>query len=476
MSSRHVGLEHYLWTRRGEMSGRQLLRLMERHLLDRCPECRAEWEALSEEEKAYVDELLGRDADDLRDSELLVGPADVSEEIAPDPSRYASAFDGAARQVSAAARQLRFERKRAGKDLARLMALPADERLAAIRRSRKRYRTAAMAQLLVEEARTRVRRSPDESLAVLDLVRPTLEAIPGALGREWARALEAVAHGLRANALRVAGDLPAADQAFRVLRRRLAAAPLDEPAPVEAELASLEASLRRDQRRYDEAAVLLDRAAVLYEAEGEAEGLARVLIQRAEVSQHFDRHPAALADLQRARELLDPERQPFLHLLATVSTVPTLLDLGRGREAERVLCAAEGLQVADEPWWRLRFRFLAGRAAVALREHERAEKLLEEARRGFLEQGLVYDAAAAALELAVVALHQGDTRRVREMTREIAPVFERCGVVRDALAALALFEQAKRADAAALALAAALRRHLAEAQARRRPGTGPRSS
>lgn len=462
MASDHVGMEHYLGVERGEASPEELLRRMHRHVLDGCPECLREWEALSDEERAYLGRFWGREE---VEPILVVASPTASAGRPGQPSPYAAAFTAGAKAVAAAGKQLALERNRARKDLAKLLAMPAGERLAAFRRSRKRFRSAMLAQLLVEEARTRVRRSPAEALEVLDLVRPTLEVVPGALGREWARGLEVVAEALRANALRVGGDLLAADRAFREVRRRLGAARLAEPAPIEAEVASLEASLRRDQRRYDEAGVLLDRAVLLYEAEGEGEGLARALIQRADIRQLFSEHQTALADLECARALLHPERQPFLHLCTTVGAVTILLDLGRPLEAERILAQAEAVPAADEPWWRLRFRFLGGRIAVALADLGRASALLAEARQGFLDQGLPYDAAAAALELALVALHQGDTRRVRELAREIAPVFRGCGVVREALATLALFEQAERADAAALALAAALRRHLAEAGA-----------
>lgn len=457
----HVGLEHYLAVRRGKEGAGELLRRMHRHVLEGCPECRRQWEALVGEEKADLGELLAGER------------GEVPFDPAPPPpragrparlARYATAFSSAAEKVNEAATALQWERTMAQRNLAKLLSYAPSQRRAALRRSRQRFRSPALAMHLVQEARTRVRRSPAEALELLNLVRPVLEIIPGALGQEWAVGLELVASALRANALRVSGDLNAADRAFRDTRRMLARAELADPAPIEAEVASLEASLRRDQRRYDEAAVLLDRAVLLYEAEGETEGLARALIQRADIRQLFEQHEAALVDLEQARGLVHHERQPFLHLLAVVSSVPTLLDIGRARDAERVLAMAAANPATGEPWWRLRILHLRGRIALALLDLERAAHLLTGVREGSIELGLPYDTAAATLELAVVALYQGDTRRVRELAREIAPLFEGCGVVREALAALALFEKAKRADAPALALAAALRRHLAAAQ------------
>lgn len=455
MPSEHVGLEHYLWVKSGRMQPGELLRLIHRHVLDGCEECRREWDELVEGEHGDLREMLVGAPGELPFDVPLSPTAGRPERPAP----YASAFAAADRQITAAETALKRDRTRARKELAALLELPAGERLTAIRRSRRRYRSPAFAHLLVEDARTRVRRSPREALEVLDLVRPALELIPGALAREWARALAVRAEAHRANALRVTGDLHAADRHFREVRRRLADAEIEDAA-VEAEVASLEASLRRDQRRYEEAAVLLDRAVVIYETVREGEGLARVLIQRAEIGQHFDRHDDAFADLERARTLLDPERQPFLYLCTVIGGVPTLLDSGRYREAERVLTQAEGTVAAAEPWWRLRFRFLAGRVALGLGELDRAALLLDEARQGFSAQGLAADAALAALEIALVSLRQGRTAEVRALARQIAPTLQRHGVDREALATLALFERSVQADAAALALAAELRRHV----------------
>lgn len=461
MGSEHVGMERYLEVDRGEAPAGDLLRRMQRHVLDRCPDCRREWESLEPAEREFLGSLLGRDEGEL--TVVLAAPP-VPGGQPERAQRYAAAFDAAARQVTAAAKALNVERGRARRDLARLLKLHAADRVAALRRSRTRYRSVALAHLLVDEARSRVRRSPAEALEVLDLVRPTLEVIPGALGREWARALEVVAGALRANALRVSGDLHAADRLFREVRHQLNVAQLDDPEPVEAELASLEASLRMEQARYHEAADLLHRAVVLYEAEGDSEGLARALIQRAEVHQHFERHEPALEDLERARELLDPEKQGFLYLCTSMGSVRTLLDLQRVNEAERVLSAAEASPAAAEPWWQLRIRHLRGRLALARRDLQRAATLLTGVHEECVARCLPLDAAAAALELALVALHEGDLRRVQELAREIAPVFRDCGVVRDALAAVALLERAESADAAVLSQAAVLRRYLAAAR------------
>ena len=356
------------------------------------------------------------------------------------------------------ARRLRLARRWAREDLLRLLATPADGWSEMVRSARTRFRSRATIELVVEHGRELTRPDPRRAAELLAFVPELLLWTPGGLETAWGRDLAVRAEARRANALRVAGDLPAADRLFGEVRRRLAARPAADPV-LYAEVASLEASLRRDQRRFAEAAELLDRAVLVSNEAGHHEGLARALIKRADVAQCLDRHEDALADLARARGLLDPEAQAHLYVLTVVGAVPTLLELGRPAEAERVLLEAEdAFAAAVEPWWALRFRHQQGQAAHAQRHHERALRLLGEARQGFIEQKLPYDAAAASLDLALVHLDRGDAAEVQRLTRQIAPIFRAVGVEREALAALRLFQQATAEDA---------RRHLAAAQAER---------
>jgi tetratricopeptide (TPR) repeat protein len=462
----HVGVEHYVYLLRGAMKPGELLQRIHRHVLDGCATCREAWDGLVSGQRRDLRELLAGYDEAIPFDSTPPPPTPLTR-----PSPYETAFSTRARTLARAAQRLAEDRRQARRQLAELLAIPAGRRERVIERAQNRWRTPAFAHLLVEEARERVRRSPREAQELLDLVHPVLLWTPGAHGTDWAQALLVRAEAHRANALRVAGDLPAAERRFLALRRRLRVEPVADPA-VDAEVASLEASLRADQRRDVDAVELLDGAVIVYEAVSEREGLARVLIQRAAVLQDLDRGEEALGDLDRARGLLDPREQSFLYLFTVVGTVPLLLDEGRPEEAEQLLAEAERtVAAAREPWWGLRFRYLAGRAAFALGELGQAEIRLREARDGFLAQGLPQDTANASLDLALVHLHQGRTAEVRRLCREIAPYFEGCGVERDALAILALFARATAADAAALA--AELRRHLERAATARRAAPPP---
>lgn len=460
--AKHVALEHYLLLFRGKMTPGEMLKRIHRHVLEGCESCREGWNELVEGQRVDIGELLaGLNEPIPFDS---TPPADTP---VLKPSPYESAFSAAARRVTDAADRLAKEKRHARRELKTLLAIAPAKRRQAIVTSKTSFRSPALANLLVEEARERVRSSWQEAIELLELANKVVVWSADGPTSTWGRSLLVRIEAHRANARRVAGDLGDAERRFRTVRHHLAVDPIADPS-LDAEVASLEASLRADQARLDEAITLLDQAVLIYQEVEEREGLARVLIKRASVAQEFERHEQALADLERARGLVDPRKQGFLYLFTVVGSAPILLDLERYEEAEQmVVDAEESFTATAEPWWSLRLRYFRGRAALGRGDLERASDLLGDARQGLLDQELPHDAAAASLHLALVYLHQGRTADVRRLCREIAPIFQGCGVERTALASLALFEQATAADAVALIQVAELRRHLRAARAAR---------
>jgi tetratricopeptide (TPR) repeat protein len=91
-----------------------------------------------------------------------------------------------------------------------------------------------------------------------------------------------------------------------------------------------------------------------------------------------------------------------------------------------------------------RLRWAEGRIAAGLGEAGRAEEAFQEVRRALVEQGIGYDAALYA--------RQGRTAEMKELAGEMLPIFQAADVHREALAALAVFQQAAAREAATLEL------------------------
>lgn len=101
MHSEHIGIEHYEWVRRGEMTPGELLRRLYQHVLDRCPGCRREWEALAAGQHAGFWQLLVGGVSELP-LDLIAPPLPAGRPQRP--SRYDSAFGASAKKLTAAAR------------------------------------------------------------------------------------------------------------------------------------------------------------------------------------------------------------------------------------------------------------------------------------------------------------------------------------------------------------------------------------
>ncbi len=99
-----------------------------------------------------------------------------------------------------------------------------------------------------------------------------------------------------------------------------------------------------------------------------------------------------------------------------------------------------------EPWTQLRLGWLRGDIAAGQGDLAAAERAYLEVRDGFVAQGIGYDAAIVSLDLAVLYLRQGRRAEVRRLAEEMIPLFQAQDVHREALAALALFQEAARQD------------------------------
>jgi tetratricopeptide (TPR) repeat protein len=264
------------------------------------------------------------------------------------------------------------------------------------------------------------------------------------------------------------GDLRAAEAAFAATRERLAAATLDEPA-LHCEVCSLEASLRRDQRRFDEAELLLDRAVLLGRLGSDERAVAKALIQQADVLVERDEVDRAVEGLREALSLLDEESDR--HLFACAIGTLTLVECERGAfaAADALLRRHRELLVGDgASWSMMRVLVLEGRIAHGLGRLADAESSFVAAHGLCHGETREYDAALIALDLAVLYAEQGRFAEVRRIARGVQPAFESREVHREATAALVLFQQAAAAERVTVEAMRSLRDVL-HRRSRRRP-------
>ena len=142
-----------------------------------------------------------------------------------------------------------------------------------------------------------------------------------------------------------------------------------------------------------------------------------------------------------------------------------LVEVGREVEAESLFEQIQPMYDAyADPLTSLRRIWLEGHLAKARRDLDAAASAYSGASRAFLARGNGYDAALAALDLAVVYAEQGRTAELKRVAEEIVPIFESQQVHREAAAALMLFHDAVRAEQVTLRYLVELSRYMERAR------------
>jgi tetratricopeptide (TPR) repeat protein len=220
-----------------------------------------------------------------------------------------------------------------------------------------------------------------------------------------------------------------------------------------ARLLDLEASLRSSQRRLPETLELLDHVYRIYLQVGENHLAGRALISKGINTAYDDRPAEALRHLRDGLSLINPESDPRLAAIGRYELVHSLVDCGEFRQAGQALLES-GLRdsFAQDPLNLARLRWLEGKIHAGLGKLWRADQVLAEVRKGFLERGQDYDAALVGLDLAAVWLQQGNNAAVRELAEEILETFAALRIQREGLKAVRFFREACRREMATPAL------------------------
>jgi tetratricopeptide (TPR) repeat protein len=227
----------------------------------------------------------------------------------------------------------------------------------------------------------------------------------------------------------------------------------------------LKASLRRDQRRFDESLRLLRRAIDLFLSHGERHRAGRSLVKASTVQYHAGNPEEAIFLLNKSLPLIDPEQEPRLLLCARHNLVDYMAGSGRFLEAQRLYRDARPLYRSfNEPWVQNRRRWVRGKISKGLGQLQHAETRLLAARDGFVAEGVPYDTALVSLELALLYAEQGRTEELKRLAAEMVPIFASRHIHREALAALAFFRQAVEAETAGAELVGRIAAYLRRAE------------
>lgn len=191
--------------------------------------------------------------------------------------------------------------------------------------------------------------------------------------------------------------------------------------------------LRRNQRRFSEAAEALRHAQSFLEQSGKPEDLARCFICQAINYSYMPDPEKAVERAQIAVRLLPGDADPKLMYSAIHTMVSNLIDAGRPDEAAECLLEAEDLlDSQNDPLLAARRTWLRAHLDVAFGLAS-AEVHFKKAARAFERYNLHYEQAMVLLQLALFYSTKNRDREMDETLEAIFPVFEALGIRREAL-------------------------------------------
>jgi tetratricopeptide (TPR) repeat protein len=424
-------LERFL---RAELPGPESRRVL-RHLLSGCTSCR--------EEAGGIFTFAGADEED----EALL--AALSPEL---EAAYDRAIDGAFRSVERRRGTIEREQAAAEQLWLELEQHPASRQQMLVRNST-RFASRSLGELLLAKSQEACFQDVDRAVELAELAQQVVERLQAADNgaAEELRGLSARCWGTLGNAHRVRGNHQAAELAIG--RAELLVAGEVGDLLDRARVLDWKASLRKEQRRFDESLRLLDRVIGIYRQLGQRHLYGRSLAQKAVVCDVAGDSVTAIELLRAALDHLDPREDPRMALTVRHNLIVALNSSGQHREAFALLFHTRPLYLEHGGRIGLiRLRWVEGAVAYGLGRADHAETAYREVRESLLEQHLDYDAALASLDLAALYAAQGRTAEVRRLAEEMLPVFTSRRIHREALAALIVFRRAAEMEEAGLEL------------------------
>lgn len=403
--------------------------------------------------------LPGPDLRELLDWMLGVG-AD------PASTSYTNVLERSRERFLELEQRVRTEGESAEGALSALLNVPRSERQQAVE-SEARFRTMSLADRALERSRKAAHHDPSVARELAEIGLMVAAALdPRVYGGTRVRTIQALASASLGHALRIVGDTHGAMAAFRQARELLALG--DEESTEALEVDDLETILRRDLRDFPGALELNDRVIEGHLARGETKAAAQALQKRATILDQLDDSDGAIEMLRKAARLAADGDSGMLRLSVQHSLAVTLARAGRTSEAAKTFTANEALYRqfsspnidACRLWAQGLIELESGNPQGVLEPLTRARTIFE-------SHGYVFDLAVVSLDLAAALAALGRTEEVRELAAATYLFLESREVHPDALAALAIFQQAAVRERVTRELLRDVAKRLDEASSRR---------
>lgn len=307
--------------------------------------------------------------------------------------------------------------------------------------STRRYASLALCELLLRTSRELGIDDPARARTAADLAVQVAEQLDLDLyGAPVVQDVRAMAWAYLAESRRVQAEVQLAESSMKKAERLLEEGSGDPLA--RAELLTLKASLAGYCGRFDEAIRILNRASSIYRRLDERHLFGRTLLKKGTLlgnSGQAGQLATALRLIRRSIDLIDPAREPRLIVCATHNLIWFLNESGFTGEADACLDGARRLyEKAGDRRHLSRLRWLEGKLTSQPRE---AEGALVSARDGLAREGLVYEAALAAMDLAVLYVQERREADMRRQADLLFPLFRSDEMYRETATALQSFQQ-----------------------------------
>jgi len=387
------------------------------------------------------------------------------------PDVYSEALDAVAERLSEEGSRLDGERVTAPSLLAEIEPYPPSRQQLILRNSA-RFQTWGFAEYLVEESRRTCTEEPNRAENLALLASDVADCLPADGFRlRIINDLRAEAWSFAGNCRRIKGELSAARIAFDHADEFLAIGTGD--ALERARCYELKAALLREQEQFLEARRLLELSVSVYRTAEERKLEARALLGLSKLYADLGEVEGNLPIVERATKLLREDGDHYLELIAKMQLAFYLKECARSSEAAALLPELRRMSAAHgNRLDRLRLLWLEGSICQALGQIELAEEVFNQARAGYAAASMGYEVALISLDLAALYLESGRTAEVKELAAQVMPQFVVRQIHSDALAAIALFEQAARKERATIALVEEVASKVRACQSRRTPAKG----